>query len=114
MSASGTNQVTAITFHGMNDRSAIVTLSPTRYFRFDNTISRTPNTRLISLLYLSTALGIFSAWKFWNHADWPKYGLHRRIRDVPNVQVKKVHVPLARDLEGDPLQFDVLILPGTR
>ena len=69
MSMSGINQVTTPTFHGMNDRSAIVTLSPTRYFCLDNTPFNTPNTRLISLLYLSIALGIFSAWKFWNHAD---------------------------------------------
>ena len=46
----------------------MVTLSPTKYFRFESAISSTPKTRLTSLWYLSIALGIFSAWKFWNHA----------------------------------------------
>ena len=100
---SGINQFTTATFHGTNDRSAIVTLSPTRYFCFDSTASSTLNTLLISLLYLSIALGIFSEWKFWNHADWPKYGLHRRLRDVLNVQANGIHAPLARNLEGKPL-----------
>jgi len=59
---SGINQFTTPAFHGMNDRSAIVTLSPTKYFCFERTPSNTPNTRLTSLLYLSIALGIFSAW----------------------------------------------------
>jgi hypothetical protein len=34
MSMSGINQLTIATFHGMNDKSAIVTFSPTRYFCF--------------------------------------------------------------------------------
>ena len=103
--------MTTAVFHGMNDRSAIVTLSPTRYFRFDKTLSRTPNTRLISLLYLSTALGNFSGWNFWNHADCPKYGLDGRLRDMLNAQWRK-YEPLTGNLEGDPLELDVLIQTG--
>ena len=72
MLMSGTNPFKTPAFHGMNERSAMVILSPTRYFCFESTLSSTPKTRLISLLYLSTALGTFSGWKCWNQADWPK------------------------------------------
>ena len=106
---SGTNTLTAPTFHGMNDRSAIVTLSPTRYSCFERTESSTPNTRLISLLYLSTALGIVSGWSFWNHDDCPKYGLGGQLRDVKFCRRIK-YAPLTRDLEGEPLEFNVFLL----
>ena len=42
MSMSGINQSTAAASHGMNDRSVIVTLSPTRYLCFENTPVRHP------------------------------------------------------------------------
>ena len=112
MSMSRINQFTASAFHRMDG-----VLSKQRYLVGDKvTIAglsfNTPNTRLISLLYLSIALGSFSGWAFWNNTDWPKYGLRRRLRDASNVSAKKIRPPLTRDLEREPLQFEVLVLAG--